>query len=75
MKNIFAMPKLTTQRLVTIAMLIGLAYVVDQFKITIIPNQLVVGFGFIVNAIMGSITGPVYAFLTGAVEDVITVLL
>ena len=75
MKNIFVMPKMTPQRLVTIAILIALAYVVDQFKITIIPNQLVVGFGFIVNAIMGSITGPVYAFLTGAVEDIITMLL
>ena len=75
MKNIFAMPKLTTQRLVTIAMLIALAYVVDQFKITIIPNQLVISFGFVVNAIMGAITGPVYAFLTGALEDIITMLL
>ena len=75
MKSIFTLPKLTPQRLVTIAMLLALAFVVDQFKITIIPNQLIIGFGFIVNAITGSITGPIYAFLTGAIEDVLTVLL
>lgn len=75
MKNIFAMPKLTTQRLATIGMLIALSIVVDKFKLIIIPNQLVLSFSFIVNAIMGAITGPVYAFLTGAVEDIITMLL
>ncbi len=75
MKNIFAIPKLTTQRLATIGMLIALSIVVDKFKLIIIPNQLVLSFSFIVNAIMGAITGPVYAFLTGAVEDIITMLL
>ncbi|MGT2911178.1 folate family ECF transporter S component [Streptococcus cameli] len=75
MKKFFSTPKMTTQRLVTVAMLIGLAFIIDKFKLTIIPNQLVVSFGFIVNAIMGSITGPLYAFLIGAVEDVVTMLL
>lgn len=75
MKNMFAMPKLTTQRLVTIAMLLGLAFIVDKLKLTIIPNQLIISFGFIVNAIMGAITGPVYAFITGAIEDILTMLL
>lgn len=75
MQKYFPMPKLTTQRLVTIAMLIALAYVVDQFKLTLIHNQLVISFGFIVNAIMGTITGPIYAFLTGAIEDLLTMLL
>lgn len=75
MKPFFIMPKLTTQRLVTMAMLIALAFIVDKFKLTLIPNQLVISFGFIVNAIMGAIAGPVYAFLAGALEDLLTMLL
>lgn len=75
MKKFFPMPTMTTQRLVTVAMLIGLAYIIAQFSLTLIPNQLVISFGFVVNAIVGAITGPVYAFVIGAVEDVVTMLL
>lgn len=75
MHKLVTFPRLTTQRLVTMAMLIGLAFIIDQFKLTLIPNQLVISFGFIVNAIMGAIAGPVYAFLAGALEDVLTMLL
>ena len=42
MKNIFQTPKPTPKRLVSLAMLIALAFIVGKFSIPIIPQQLVV---------------------------------
>lgn len=40
MKNIFQTPKITSRRLVTLAMLIALAFIVGKFSIPVIPEQL-----------------------------------
>ncbi|MCK1202332.1 folate family ECF transporter S component [Streptococcus uberis] len=68
-------PKLTIQRLVTLAMLIALAVIVSKFSVSIIPNQLVVSFTFIVNTVIGIIAGPFWSFITLAMIDLIDSLM
>ena len=75
MKNIFQTPKLTSKRLVTLAMLIALAFIVGKFSIPVIPEQLVVSFTFIVNAIIGMVAGPIWGFISFAILDVVDNLL
>ncbi|MGT2828395.1 folate family ECF transporter S component [Streptococcus hillyeri] len=71
MKTFFKTPKLTTQRLVTLAMLVALAFIIGKFSVTIIPKQLVVSVAFVVNTVIGMIGGPVWSFITFAVFDVV----
>lgn len=68
-------PKLTVQRLVTLAMLIALAVIVSKFSVSIIPNQLVISFTFIVNTVIGIIAGPFWSFITLAMIDLIDSLM
>ena len=75
MKNIFQTPKITSRRLVTLAMLIALAFIVGKFSIPVIPEQLVVSFTFIVNAIIGMVAGPIWGFISFAILDVVDNLL
>ena len=70
MKNIFQTPKPTPKRLVSLAMLIALAFIVGKFSIPIIPQQLVVSLTFIVNTIIGMIAGPL-GFISLAILDVV----
>ena len=70
MKNIFQTPKITSRRLVTLAMLIALAFIVGKFSIPVIPEQLVISFTFIVNAIIGMVAGPIWGFISFAILDV-----
>ena len=71
MKNIFQTPKSTPKRLVSLAMLIALAFIVGKFSIPIIPQQLVVSLTFIVNTIIGMIAGPIWGFISLAILDVV----
>ena len=71
MKNIFQTPKPTPKRLVSLAMLIALAFIVGKFSIPIIPQQLVVSLTFIVNTIIGMIAGPIWGFISLAILDVV----
>lgn len=71
MKALFSRPKMTNQRLVTLAMLAALAIVISKFSITVIPNQLVVSFTFIVNTVIGMVAGPVWGFISLALIDVV----
>ena len=75
MKNIFQTPKITSRRLVTLAMLIALAFIVGKFSIPVIPEQLVISFTFIVNAIIGMVAGPIWGFISFAILDVVDNLL
>lgn len=58
MHSICKTPPLTPKRLVSLAMLIALAFIVSKFSIPIIPQQLVISLTFIVNTIIGMIAGP-----------------
>ncbi|WP_286784074.1 folate family ECF transporter S component [Streptococcus sp. UBA4344] len=71
MKNIFQTPKLTPKRLVSLAMLIALAFIVGKFSIPIIPQQLVVSLTFVVNTIIGMIAGPIWGAISLAILDVV----
>lgn len=75
MKTFFKTPALSTQRLVTLAMLIAIAFVISQFVIRIIPNQLQITFTFLVNAVIGAIAGPIWGFVSLAVLDLSTIFL
>lgn len=68
------MPSLTTQRLVTLAMLIALAFVISQFDIRITP-QLQVTFTFLVNVVIGAVAGPIWGFVSLAILDLSTIFL
>lgn len=74
MKPLFNLPKMTTRRLVTIAMLIAVAFVLSQFTIRVTP-QLQVTFTFIVNAVIGAVAGPIWSFISLAILDLITIFL
>lgn len=71
MKNIFSIPKLSPQRLATLAMLIALTFIVGKFSISIIPQQLVVSLTFLTNTLIGMVAGPVWAFITLGLYDVV----
>lgn len=68
----FKTPTLTTQRLVTLAMLIGAGFVLHQLDQRITP-QLQVTITFIVHAIIGAIGGPIWSFVTLAILDLVTI--
>lgn len=74
MKNYFKIPQMTTQRLVTLAMLIAVAFVISQFDIRITP-QLQIAFTFIVHAVTGAIAGPLWSFVSLVIIDLITIFL
>lgn len=74
MKIILHNPKLTPQRLVSLAMLIALAVIVSKFAIPIIPKQLVVSLTFIVNTVIGMIAGPIWGFVSLGLIDVVDIL-
>lgn len=67
-------PKLSTQRLVTLAMLIALAFVISQYDIRISP-QLQISFTFLVNAVIGAVAGPIWGFISLAILDLSTIFL
>lgn len=67
-------PPLTTQRLVTLAMLIAAGFVLHQFDIRITP-QLHVAFAFMTNAVIGAVGGPIWSFGSLAILDLITIFL
>ena len=71
MKNIFQTPNLTPKRLVSLAMLIALAFIVGKFSIPIIPQQLVISLTFIVNTIIGMIAGPLWGFISLGMLDIV----
>ncbi|MGT2925821.1 folate family ECF transporter S component [Streptococcus cuniculipharyngis] len=71
MKLSFSSPKMTNQRLVTLAMLAALAIIISKFSITVIPNQLMVSFTFIVNTVIGMVAGPIWGFISLALIDVV----
>ncbi|MGT2755147.1 folate family ECF transporter S component [Streptococcus ovis] len=75
MKTIFSFPKLSVQRLVTLAMLIALSFIVGKFSISIIPQQLVVSLTFIVNTMIGMAAGPIWSFITLGLYDIVDNLL
>lgn len=66
-------PQMTLLRLVSLAMLIALALIVSKFSITIIPKQLVVSLTFVVNTVIGMIAGPIWAFISFAVVDLVDI--
>ncbi len=68
------LPSLTTQRLVTLAMLIALAFVISQLDIRITP-QLQVTFTFLVNVVIGAVAGPIWGFVSLAILDLSTIFL
>ncbi|QGH00547.1 hypothetical protein EA456_08795 [Streptococcus dysgalactiae subsp. dysgalactiae] len=70
MSPIFNGPKMSVQRLVSIAMLIALTLVISKFSIPVIPQQLVISFAFIGNTMIGMIAGPIWAFISLALVDV-----
>lgn len=74
MKTLVQLPKMTTRRLVTLAMLIAVAFVISQFDIRVTP-QLRIAFTFIVNAVIGAIGGPVWSFVSLAILDLVTIFL
>lgn len=71
MHSICKTPPLTPKRLVSLAMLIALAFIVSKFSIPIIPQQLVISLTFIVNTIIGMIAGPFWAFISLGILDVV----
>lgn len=71
MTSLVSSPKMTSQRLVTLAMLIALTIIISKFSIVVIPNQLVVSFTFLVNTIIGMIAGPIWGFISFALIDVV----
>lgn len=72
MNKLFRLPTLTTLRLVVLAMLIALAFVLGRFfSISIIPQQLVVSLSFIPNTLIGMIAGPIWSFIVLAIYDVV----
>lgn len=74
MKHLLTFPKLSPRRLATIGILLALSYLVGRFSITIIPKQLVLSFTFILEIIIGSITGPLLGFFTLGFFDIIDTL-
>ncbi|MGT2907370.1 folate family ECF transporter S component [Streptococcus dentiloxodontae] len=75
MKSLVALPKMTSQRLVTLAMLIALAFIVAKFSITVIPNQLVISFTFIIDSVIGAVAGPVLGFFSLGLLDLLDIFL
>lgn len=74
MNLFFKTPKLTLKRLVSLAMLIALAFIVGKFSIPVIPQQLVISLTFIVNTIIGMIGGPIWGFISLGILDVVDTL-
>lgn len=74
MNLFFKTPKLTLKRLVSLAMLIALAFIVGKFSIPVIPQQLVISLTFIVNTIIGIIGGPIWGFISLGILDVVDTL-
>ena len=74
MNLFFKTPKLTLKRVVSLAMLIALAFIVGKFSIPVIPQQLVISLTFIVNTIIGMIGGPIWGFISLGILDVVDTL-
>lgn len=71
MNTMFKSPKLSPQRLVTLAMLIALAFAIGKLSIPIIPQKLIISPTFIVNVMIGMIGGPIWAFISLAILDIV----
>lgn len=67
-------PHLSIQRLASLGVLIALALIVSKFSIAIIPKQLVVSLTFVVHTVIGMIAGPIWAFISLALIDVVDIL-
>lgn len=75
MKRIaFPLPQLTSNRLISLAMLIALALVVGRFSLPLIPQQLIVSLTFLVNTIIGMIGGPLWGCISLGILDIIDTL-
>lgn len=74
MSTFFTLPKLSLRRLVTIGILLALSYLIGRFSITVIPKQLVISFTFVLETIIGTVTGPILGFLTMGAFDIIDTL-
>lgn len=57
--------------LVFAAVLVALRVALKAFSIPIIPGQLYINFGFLVNALGSMVYGPVVAVISGAVSDTV----
>lgn len=66
---------ISTQRLVTLAMLVALSIVLGRFSIQFTPEIRLSIVGFLPIAIAGALMGPVYGALTGAMGDILNYLL
>ncbi|MGT2933008.1 folate family ECF transporter S component [Streptococcus catagoni] len=71
MTTFFKHPKLTVQRLVTLAMLIALTNIISKLSIPVIPQQLVISFTFITNSVIGMIAGPFWGFISLGLIDIV----
>ncbi len=67
--------KLTTQRLVFLALMIALNVVLGRFSIQLVPEIRLSVLGFLPIALSAMLMGPFYGALTGAVGDVLNFLL
>ena len=61
--------------LVFAAVLVALRVALQAFSIPIIPGQLYINFGFLVNALGSMVYGPVVAVISGAVSDTVGTIL
>lgn len=75
MKNLFRGPRLSTNRLVTLSMLIAVAFILSKFTIRVIPGQLHVTFTFIANTVIGAVAGPFWGFISLAILDLVSIFL
>lgn len=67
-------PHLSIQLLAALAILVALTLIVSKFSITVIPNQLVVGFTYIVHTVIGMIGGPIWGFISLFLIDIVDTL-
>ena len=75
MKKLTNIPKLSVNRLVTLSMLIAVAFILSQLTIRLIPGQLHIAFTFIADVVIGAIGGPFWSFISLGVLDLVTIFL
>ena len=66
---------ISTQRLVTLAMLVALSIVLGRFSIQFTPEIRLSIVGFLPIALAGALMGPMYGAMTGAMGDILNYLL
>lgn len=67
-------PSLTPHRLVALATLIAVGFILHQFDIRISP-QLQISFAFVAHVAIGAIGGPGWGFVSLAILDLITIFI